>query len=191
MTSAKFVIDSLPLQAYKHLDMAVFIKNLKGHYLWANQFFINKSAGLCSLHDIYNKKDHHFPWHEYASELLTNDEKLVDQRNPISAYETITRHDGTAIRIVSKKSPLYDKHMQLVGLLGISVELPNPLLCGRLTPREYEVGRLLCEGLTDKQAAKVLAVSPRTIEAHINNVKQKLNIKSRAKLISTLCRSYP
>lgn len=175
-------LDSLPLTAYQKLPFAVFIKNLKGQYLWANDFFINKSAGFNSMGDIYNKQDYYFSWHQYADDLRKNDALLFESGENLSVYEQILRHDGTVVNIVSKKTLLYNDKTHITGLLGISLSLPHPK-AQNLTSREREVLCLLSRGYTDKQTAKKLEISPRTVEAHINHSKQKLGAKTRSELI--------
>jgi DNA-binding NarL/FixJ family response regulator len=49
-----------------------------------------------------------------------------------------------------------------------------------LTPREQEVLRLLADGLTDREIAETLTVSPRTVETHVSNVLHKLGARNRA-----------
>jgi DNA-binding CsgD family transcriptional regulator len=49
-----------------------------------------------------------------------------------------------------------------------------------LTPREGEVLRLLVGGLTDRQIAEALFVSPRTINGHVANILAKLDLESRS-----------
>ncbi len=51
-----------------------------------------------------------------------------------------------------------------------------------LTMREREVLQLLAEGLSLKEAAAVLSVSPRTIEFHKNNIAEKTGLKTMAEL---------
>ncbi|MEM7209678.1 MAG: response regulator transcription factor [Pseudomonadota bacterium] len=52
-----------------------------------------------------------------------------------------------------------------------------------LSEREIEVLTLLAQGLTNKQIAKQLALSPRTVETHRANVKQKLGAASFAEML--------
>ncbi|MFC1822847.1 response regulator [Thermodesulfobacteriota bacterium] len=49
---------------------------------------------------------------------------------------------------------------------------------GSLTPREQEVMRLLAEGLSTKQAAEKLFISPKTVENHRSNIFSKLDLHS-------------
>jgi DNA-binding NarL/FixJ family response regulator len=49
-----------------------------------------------------------------------------------------------------------------------------------LSPRENDVLRMLAEGLTDREIAAALVISPRTVETHVSNVLHKLNVRNRA-----------
>jgi len=49
-----------------------------------------------------------------------------------------------------------------------------------LSSREEEVLRLLSDGLTDREIADRLVISPRTVETHVGNVLRKLGVRSRA-----------
>jgi DNA-binding NarL/FixJ family response regulator len=52
-----------------------------------------------------------------------------------------------------------------------------------LTDRESDVVRLVVEGLTARQIATRLVLSPRTVENHVQNVLRKLHLHSRAALV--------
>jgi DNA-binding NarL/FixJ family response regulator len=49
-----------------------------------------------------------------------------------------------------------------------------------LTTREYEILSLLAKGLPYKQIADRLAISPRTVQNHLNAIYKKLHVQSRA-----------
>src|SRR5688572_18682255 len=49
-----------------------------------------------------------------------------------------------------------------------------------LSARESEVLRLLAEGMTDREIAAALAISPRTVESHVSSVLRKLDVRNRA-----------
>jgi DNA-binding CsgD family transcriptional regulator len=48
-----------------------------------------------------------------------------------------------------------------------------------LTPREREVLALVCDYKRDKEIAEALGISLRTVEKHMEKLRQKLGIKSR------------
>jgi pimeloyl-ACP methyl ester carboxylesterase/DNA-binding CsgD family transcriptional regulator len=52
----------------------------------------------------------------------------------------------------------------------------------RLTDRELEVAELIAEGLTNQAIARRLSVAPRTAEAHVENIRRKLRMRSRAQI---------
>jgi DNA-binding CsgD family transcriptional regulator len=51
-----------------------------------------------------------------------------------------------------------------------------------LTPHELRVAQLVAQGLTNREAAAALFVSPKTVEHHLRNVFRKLGIRRRAEL---------
>jgi pimeloyl-ACP methyl ester carboxylesterase/DNA-binding CsgD family transcriptional regulator len=52
----------------------------------------------------------------------------------------------------------------------------------RLTRREFEVAELVTAGLTNQAIASRLSVAPRTAEAHVENIRRKLRVSSRAQI---------
>lgn len=58
-----------------------------------------------------------------------------------------------------------------------------------LTPRQAEVALLLAEGLTDKDIAEQLQISPHTARRHTEHVLSKLNLSSRAGVALRLLRA--
>jgi pimeloyl-ACP methyl ester carboxylesterase/DNA-binding CsgD family transcriptional regulator len=52
----------------------------------------------------------------------------------------------------------------------------------QLTDREMEVAALVAEGLTNQAIARRLSVAPRTAEAHVENIRRKLQVRSRAQI---------
>jgi DNA-binding NarL/FixJ family response regulator len=49
-----------------------------------------------------------------------------------------------------------------------------------LSAREAEVLRLLADGLTDREIAEALTISPRTVESHVGSILAKLDVRNRA-----------
>lgn len=56
---------------------------------------------------------------------------------------------------------------------------------GPFTPREAEIVPLMCQGDPNKVIAAKLAISIRTVDAHINTMYEKLGLRNRS--INTRC----
>ncbi|HXO51857.1 MAG TPA: LuxR family transcriptional regulator, partial [Mycobacterium sp.] len=57
-----------------------------------------------------------------------------------------------------------------------------------LTPTERDVVRLVSEGLTNKDIATRLFISPRTVQTHLTHVYTKLGLTSRVQLVHEAAR---
>lgn len=62
---------------------------------------------------------------------------------------------------------------------GSNVSPVAPLL-DLLSSREGEVLERLADGLTDREIAEALVISPRTVETHVSNILHKLGVRNRA-----------
>lgn len=63
---------------------------------------------------------------------------------------------------------------------------PRRPLVGQLTLREREIAQHLVTGCTSKQIARLLALSPRTVEAHRARLMKKLGAASHGELVARL-----
>ncbi|WP_025673196.1 response regulator [Salinivibrio socompensis] len=68
-----------------------------------------------------------------------------------------------------------------------SESLSNKLTA--LTPQQYKVLRMLCDGLLNKQIAYELAVSEATIKAHMTAIFRKLGVNNRTQAVILLQQS--
>jgi DNA-binding NarL/FixJ family response regulator len=66
---------------------------------------------------------------------------------------------------------------------GVFLDQPAPAHRDKLTDREREVLQLLAEGLTMKEVAAVLHVTPRTVAFHKYEVMKRLGIETGAELV--------
>ena len=60
--------------------------------------------------------------------------------------------------------------------LTVSLTITAP---AQLTPREMAVLQLLCEGLSNKEIAQRLVVSPRTVNFHLDHIYAELGVRTR------------
>lgn len=63
------------------------------------------------------------------------------------------------------------------------VDPDHPTL-GSLSMREKEVLRRLADGMTDREIASALVISPRTVESHVSSILHKLGVRNRAEAAS-------
>jgi DNA-binding CsgD family transcriptional regulator len=71
-----------------------------------------------------------------------------------------------------------NKAAEVLRRLGVTTR-PGPQLRAELTQREYEVLALLAQGLTNREIAQRLVISPKTTEHHVSQILSKLGLRSR------------
>jgi DNA-binding NarL/FixJ family response regulator len=60
----------------------------------------------------------------------------------------------------------------------------------RLTSREREVVKMLCEGMSNKEVAGIVGISTRTVESHRTNIMQKLNLVAFSDMVKYAVRHH-
>jgi DNA-binding CsgD family transcriptional regulator len=65
---------------------------------------------------------------------------------------------------------------------GPAVGTPTLPPSGPLTRRQWEVADLVAQGLTDREIAARLVISPRTAESHVEQILTRLGFRSRAQI---------
>jgi DNA-binding CsgD family transcriptional regulator len=101
--------------------------------------------------------------------------RLFDQRRPHEP--AAARHRDAALRLGRRlgMSPL----VAAAGALRAATTAAEPL-----TAREGQVAALVAEGLSNRQIAQRLRLSPRTAENHVTHILAKLGFDSRARIAS-------
>ncbi|WP_045876004.1 response regulator transcription factor [Pseudofrankia sp. DC12] len=89
-----------------------------------------------------------------------------------------------AVRRTADGIPVFGAGLAALVLGDMSRAARRPAEPGRpsLTAREIEVLRLVAKGLSAKDAAARLGVSPRTVQNHVHNVLGKLRLRNRVEL---------
>jgi DNA-binding CsgD family transcriptional regulator len=72
--------------------------------------------------------------------------------------------------------------LRATGMQVEAGERPRP----ELTPQELHIATLVAQGKTNKEIAAAMYLSPKTIEYHLSNAYRKLDIHSRAELVSVV-----
>jgi two-component system invasion response regulator UvrY len=87
----------------------------------------------------------------------------------------------SAVRRVAAGGKHFDQAL-LAQSKGTADDAPRPLL-QVLTPREFEVFRLLAEGYSVTEIAGILSISPKTAGVHHTRIMHKLGIRSPVQLV--------
>ncbi|HET6548117.1 MAG TPA: helix-turn-helix transcriptional regulator, partial [Solirubrobacter sp.] len=61
----------------------------------------------------------------------------------------------------------------------------------RLTPHELQVALLVSQGMTNREVAAALFLSPKTIEYHLGQIYRKLDVRGRAQLARLMAMELP
>jgi len=120
---------------------------------------------------------------ETATRLMPHVEVLIKQ-----ARETISNSLGTPTLVSEMQA---GKHMTRDDAIAFALDEKKAARPGAhpakpgampLTKREFEVARLIAEGLSNKKIASRLFLSERTVETHVSNILNHLGINSRVEI---------
>ena len=107
-------------------------------------------------------------------EHLRRERRRVDARVQLrSALEAFER---------VRAEPWAERARSELRASGETARKRDPSTIDRLTPQELQIARLVSEGLSNKEVAAQLYLSPRTIDAHLRNVFAKFGLTSRMQL---------
>jgi DNA-binding CsgD family transcriptional regulator len=101
-----------------------------------------------------------------------------DAREPLARGVELARQCGAMALVEAAKTELY-----AAGGRPRREALTGP---DSLTPSERRIADLAAEGLTTRDIAQALYVTPRTVEGHLTNVYRKLGISTRTALAGAL-----
>lgn len=89
-------------------------------------------------------------------------------------------------------------HPIYAGDAGAVLDVATPFLAGEaaheeapLSPRELEVARLVMLGLTNAEIGRRLDIRRRTVDAHLEHIRSKLGVGSRARVAAWAVRNEP
>ncbi len=53
----------------------------------------------------------------------------------------------------------------------------------RMSPRESQVAKLVCQGFNNDEVAKALKIRPGTVKTHIRNIYRRLRVKNKIEML--------
>lgn len=150
--------------------------------------------------------DYDLPWQEFA-DTYRQHELDVLAGNDYSIVFPAKIASGAYHLFLHSKAAKYNEHGEIVGLHCHAVEIINPDMrrlfsylgnqspegfkifsigknfAKHLTPREKDILFFTVKAKTAKQVARILNLSPRTVYSHLDNIKAKLNCRTKGELV--------
>ncbi|MDR0678199.1 MAG: PAS domain-containing sensor histidine kinase [Holosporaceae bacterium] len=115
----------------KHIPGCIFWKDKNGVYLGCNQMEA-EMVGLSSPEHIIGKTDYALSWKCIADLLRETDKRIMRTGIPEEIIETPTLADGRQIMMLTKKSPLYDNKNNIIGIIGVSLDMTDRVRAEKL-----------------------------------------------------------
>ena len=143
---------------------------LRGHGI------LGRDAGL--LHESARVLDRLGTPFEAARSRLAAAEHLGDVRGAVEAA-TVFESLGATPWLVRARA---------AGAPSASAEQSSPSLADLLTPAELRVALSVAEGLSNREVADHLAISHRTVDAHLQSIFRKLRVRGRTHLAVRVAR---
>jgi two-component system, OmpR family, aerobic respiration control sensor histidine kinase ArcB len=108
----------------RHLPGSVYWKDKTGAILGDNLIHA-QIAGYHDPNEVVGKTDYDFPWKGEADQIRANDLEVMNAQKSQSFEEIATLPDGTKHCFLTTKIPLLDKIENVIGVLGISVDISD------------------------------------------------------------------
>jgi DNA-binding NarL/FixJ family response regulator len=95
---------------------------------------------------------------------------------------------GTAIRKIARGERVIDHELEQAAVMELGRFARRARLgsemAAALTPRELQILDMVSSGLTMRQIATRLGISPRTVESHVAKLYRKLGVRSRVQAVA-------
>ena len=119
------------------------------------------------------------------------------ERDLLAQSVTALRRDGAAWEAIAPLAELSRSGTEVSIDLEAEAQVGAPVIVASrrptppptLTGRQQEVCALLARGLTNKEIARALEISPATVKDHVQAILAALDLKSRAEVAGYLHRS--
>jgi PAS domain S-box-containing protein len=120
--------NSKPNQGYA---IGSVISELPGHVYWKDREGIfqgcnaqqARSAGFNHPSELVGKTDYDMPWKAQAEALRQTDQQVMMTRQPVVIEEQSLTAEGQNATFLSKKTPWYDEDGNVIGIIGISIDI--------------------------------------------------------------------
>ena len=158
-TQPRFVAVAHRMRGLTTSDLGAFEAALDEHRSWGNLF-------------------------EEARTRLVYGEALRRRRQRVAAQEHLA---AAASAFAAVGARVWERRAK-DELRAAGARLPRTASNTPLTPQEERVAELVAEGLSNKEIAARLVVSPKTVEGHLRNIFEKLGATSRTQVARAVAR---
>lgn len=190
----------------------IFIKDQNSRFLWINSEMRKELLGGISINKVEQRLDEEMPWGE-LSELYVRDDQKALHGEVILTLEPCISNTGSIITMMTKKTLYATEYFESNCVLAQATHVENNNIENFvydyiktnsqnnlksvqiidkykisssnliLSIRESECLYYFLRGKTAKSIARILEISAKTVEYHINNIKEKMGCYSKEQLI--------
>jgi len=184
-------------------------KDKDSKYTYCNEAYA-QFLDIDSPQQIVGKSDHDLFTHHTAEVCRSGDGYVLEGGALLNNPETVTR-DNRTLKILTAKSQAKNRNGNLAGVILSFTEIKTvnykassdilPYNSKRnvyefkigdsteyFTVREHDVFKNIFLGLSAKQIAQRLSISPRTVESHIERIKHKLQCGYKSNIVEAAIR---
>ncbi len=162
-----------------HIDIAHFGSN-KTH-IEAINFYINNIELLRDIHQSFIKKFDATLQESIEKNIYLDINDYLQNETKEAGLNERLFHENATSNFDSWEKQRIEKAVK--ALQGTAITLDHGKV--KLSARELECTLLLTRGSSFKEIASQLDISPRTVETHIKNIKDKMFVHSKSSLIKT------
>lgn len=174
----------------------LFYKDTHSVFLGCNLHFA-KLVGLKSPHEIRGKTDFDLPWADsYAKLYREGDQAVLDGLMMDNVLEPQRQTNGSIMTVLLNKLSLMNQAGEKIGIVGSYREITEKSTYDDedffkkiLSPKQLECLIYLAKGMTTKRIASSMNISGRTVDSHIEKLKEKLDCYSKQDLLTKVWKS--
>ncbi len=198
-------ISQVSVEHLLFLPCHVYWKDKKSTYLGYNDYGTERLGHKPG--EIAGHSDFEIFPNYIANEFVYNDRAVINQKKQVFVREEGILKKNVSVTFISYKIPIFDDNELVTGILGISFTRSPKNYCSStqlekdfnypanmqdniLSKRETACMHYLCKGLTTKQTARQLKISPKTVETYIERAKIKYNCRNKAELMWAMIKKF-
>lgn len=211
--SSQSITNNFTVSDILKLPFQVYFENTEHSTVKSNEIYADVN-GFVSLQECIGERWYKPFKYKTILPTLKNDKEVIYKNKYIIVEESGLRLDETEVHTLSIRMPWYNIENKIIGLFGFSISMGKAPLASSLleianlgllnsgnkienaigaeynnvylSKQQLICAKLLLKGMTAKEIANYLNLSPRTIESYIDVIKNKLGCHNKTELILKL-----